>query len=159
MIGSGKSSYALNAAKKGFVIISDDSIVESVHGGDYTLYDKSCQPIYKAVSANILMSALAIGKSVIVDVGNRTRAVRQRWIGLAHMYDVPAYAIHFEKTDPKTHAQRRYDSDPRGLSYEKWLEVAHRHHDIFESVRDSEGFKDEVLASWKEIQSGYTFIP
>jgi predicted kinase len=160
MIASSKSTYALSAAKKGFVIVNDDSLSQSIHGGDYTLYDKTCTPIYKAVGISILTHALTIGKSVVVDVGNRKRHIRQRWIALAHMFDVPSYAIVFPKEVPEVHARRRYDSDHRGISFEKWLEVARRHDLDWQPVLcDQEGFKDVIDVHWPQVSSGWVFVP
>ena len=46
-ISSGKTTYSSQCAREGWVIINDDAIVNAVHGGDYTLYDKQWKPLYK----------------------------------------------------------------------------------------------------------------
>src|ERR1044072_6440344 len=91
-ICSGKSVYASNCAKSGFVVINDDSLVESVHAGNYDLYDKSLKVLYKSVGLNLFTNAIALGRSVVIDTGSRNRKTRQRWVSLAHCFDVPIYA-------------------------------------------------------------------
>ncbi len=157
MISSGKSTYALNAARAGFVVVNDDSICESIHGGDYSLYDKACKTIYKSIGISILTHAIALGKSVVIDTGSRNRTTRARWVSLAKALDVPVYAIEFPIEHPTIHARRRADSDGRGFGYEKWLEVAHRHWEEldFEPIDHREGFTDIIDAHWPMIQQGW----
>lgn len=156
MVGSGKSTYALNCARAGFVVVNDDSIVESVHS-DYGLYDASLKPIYKAVGQTILTHAIALGRPVVIDTGSRNRLTRSRWVSLAKALDVPVFAVVFPFSTPEEHAQRRFDSDSRGYSYDKWLNVIHRHIQEWESVTLSEGFDVVVEADWESISRGWTY--
>lgn len=157
MISSGKSTYASNAAKEGFVVVNDDSLVTAVHGGDYGLYDKTLKPIYKSVGISILTHALSLGRSVVIDTGSRNRTTRARWVSLAKALDVPIFAICFDVQSPVVHAKRRWEVDARGYTYEKWLEVAIRHSEEFEMVNDDEGFNTIVLAEWERVKDGWYF--
>lgn len=58
MIASGKSTYARNAARRGFLVVSEDEIVKLVHGQDYKLYDDALKPIYKTIENQIVGSAI-----------------------------------------------------------------------------------------------------
>jgi dephospho-CoA kinase len=81
-IASGKSTYTKNAAKAGFIVVNDDSLTESLHGGDYGLYSADNKTIYKAVGMSILTHSIAAGKSVVVDTGSRNRRTRSRWVSI-----------------------------------------------------------------------------
>ena len=155
-IASGKSTYAKNCAKAGFVIVNDDAIVNAVHGGDYTLYDKSLKPLYKTVENTIVTTAIGLGKSVVVDRGTNNRSSsRRRWVGLAHSLDVSAQCILFDDDGPEVHARRRSESDGRGHGYDYWLKVAQHHRKHFEQPSFAEGFDGLVLMDWKLTQDGH----
>ena len=157
MIASGKSTYAANCARSGFVVVNDDSLVTSVHGGDYGLYDASLKPLYKSAGLNLFMQAVALGRSVVIDTGSRNRKTRQRWVSLAHAFDVPIYAIAFPVESPEVHARRRADADGRGFGYDKWLAVADHHFEEFEPVSNDEGFQVIVRPQWDDIKSGWHY--
>lgn len=153
-IGSGKSTYAANAARAGCLIVNDDSLVTAVHGGDYSLYDKSLKPIYKSVGQTILTHAAALGRSVVVDTGSRTRLTRARWVSLAKALDLPVIALVFKWEAPQVHAKRRVAADARGYDEAKWLEVAQRHQSEYQTVDMTEGFDATFYADWSEIKEG-----
>lgn len=159
MIASAKSHYAKNAAKQGLIIVNDDDIVTSLHGGDYTLYDKKLKVLYKSIENTIVSFALSIGKSVIIDRGvNISLQGRKRWIALAKSFDVLCEAIVFEKQSPETHAQRRFNHDPRGLSYQFWLNCAKEHNNKYISPSQEEGFNVIHYVTFEEIKSGKVYI-
>ena len=131
-IASGKSTYCKKAADEGFIIINDDAIVNAVHAGNYKLYNEDLKPLYKSTENAILNTALAMKQSVIIDRPNHTAAMRRRYIGIAHSFDVPVHVVMFAWAEPEVHAQRRFDSDSRGLTLEDWLYVANYHQDNYE---------------------------
>jgi predicted kinase len=140
MIASGKSTYAKMRAAEGAVIINDDAIVLAVHGGDYSLYQDSFKPIYKGVELSLLSLAASSHRDVIVDNTNLTSSRRSRWAGLAHAFDYRAVCTHFPKDSVVEHAWRRYKSSNRGISAEKWFDIANRHDSEYECPSLSEGF-------------------
>lgn len=156
-VSSGKSTYAANAARAGCLIVNDDSLVMSVHGGDYSLYDKSLKPIYKSVGQTILTHAAALGRSVVVDTGSRTRLTRARWVSLAKALDLPVVALQFQWEAPEVHAKRRAAADARGYDEAKWLEVARHHASVYQPVGTDEGFDDFRGVVWGEIERGYCY--
>jgi predicted kinase len=142
MIASGKSTFAKELAKQGYVIINDDDIVNMIHGQDYTLYEKDLKPLYKSVAVTTAMTALSMGRSVVVDRGvNIRKKARAVWTALANTFDVDCVAQVFKKDNPLVHAKRRFNHDWRGLSHEKWIEVAIRHDREWQNPHMDEGFK------------------
>lgn len=159
-VASGKSTYSQNAAKSGVVIVNDDAIVLGCHGGDYSLYDKKLKPLYKSCENNLIVTALALGRSVVVDRGvNGRRRSRQRLLGLAHSLDVPVTAVLFQNEGAEVHARRRASSDGRGYGYEYWLRVAEAHEREFEAITESEGFSLVIAAPWSRVSSGWWSNP
>lgn len=158
MIGSGKSSYAKNAAATGALIYNDDELVNMFHGGDYTLYDKELKVLYKSVEHNILGVALALQKTIIIDRGlNVSAKGRRRWISIAKSLDYPCEAIVFKNEGPEVHAHRRTHHNDRGHSYEYWLEVAQHHNDICCEPTLEEGFDKVYHISFEEIKQRRVF--
>ena len=141
MIASGKSTYCKQKGKEGWVVINDDAIVNMLHGGTYTLYNKTWKPLYKAIEDNILHIAIAMNKSVIIDRGvDISIKSRTRWIAIAHSLETPIKAIVFERFTPEIHARRRFESDDRGHDYEYWLNTAKAHSLRYENPTIEEGF-------------------
>lgn len=143
-IASGKSTYCGQRAKDGAIIINDDAIVTMIHGGHYELYSKELKPLYKIVENTILQTAIHMGRDVIIDRPNYSRSMRRRYIGLAKSLDTQVIAILFERSDPLTHAHRRFKSDPRSNTLEHWIEAANRHESLFEIPSLEEGFDDII---------------
>lgn len=144
-IASGKSSYCKQRAKAGAIIINDDSIVEALHAGNYKLYSKELKPLYKAVETQIFLSAVALGRDVIIDRGlSLTKSSRKRWIGLAKSFDQTIIARIFKFDLPYEHAKRRFNSDNRGLDFIYWWNVALCHTAVYQKPTIDEGF-DNVL--------------
>jgi len=140
-IASGKSTYAKEKAQEGFLVLNDDSIVTMLHGGNYNLYEKKLKPIYKSIENSIVSSVLSAGRDIIIDRGvNITRKSRKRWIGIASAFDVESHAIVFPFKELEVHVEQRM-KDPRGLSYEEWMEAVRRHIKEYEVPFVEEGFK------------------
>ncbi len=153
MIASGKSSYAKNAASSGCLIYNDDNLVTMLHGGDYTLYDKNLKVLYKSVEHNIIGTALAMQKTIIIDRGlNVSAKSRQRWINIAKSTESVCEAVVFKNEGPMIHAQRRVHHDARGHSLEYWLEVANTHQSNYSEPSYEEGFDKIHHISFDDIK-------
>lgn len=158
-IASGKSSYCKNAARSGAIIINDDSIVNMLHAGDYTLYDKELKFLYKVTENQILGTSLAMHRTVIIDRGlNVSKRGRQRWIALAKSFDVQCEAIVFHHDKLAVHAKRRFESDNRGHSYEYWLNVANEHNKIYEEPTRDEGFDAVHYINFEDVKCGVIIL-
>lgn len=154
-IASGKSSYCRNAAKAGYVICNDDAIVNLIHGGEYTLYNKEFKSLYKTIENTIVNSAILFGKTVVIDSGrNVNKSRRKRFTSWAKAFGVQCEAIVFKREAPEVHAKRRFDSDNRGRSYEWWLNVAQEHHRKYTRPYKHEGFCQVYEISYEEIMQG-----
>jgi predicted kinase len=158
MIASGKSTYARNAAKSGVICMNDDAIVNMLHADDYTLYDKSLKILYKTIENQIIGTALAMKRVVLVDRGlNVSRRGRRRWLAMAQSYDVPCEAIVFNNEGPEIHAKRRTDCDPRGHDYSYWLDCASHHFREYTEPSLGEGFTNIHFVTFDDIQRGKVF--
>lgn len=154
-ISSSKSTYCKNAAKKGFIILNDDAIVNMLHGGNYILYDENLKLLYKSIENTIISTSLALKRDIIIDRGlNISKNSRKRYISLAKSFDVEIEAIVFKREKPEIHARRRFESDNRGLSYESWLNIAIIHDKQWEEPDKSEGFDKIHYISYEEIKEG-----
>ncbi len=158
-IASGKSTYCRNAAKEGYIICNDDNVVNLVHGGDYTLYNKSNKIIYKSIENQILSSAVAMGKSVIIDRGVDVGvSSRRRWLALASSFDIACEAIMFPVDKPEVHARRRFESDNRNHPLEYWQYVVECHAKRYVMPSKEEGFDAVHYITWDEIQKGKIIV-
>lgn len=144
-IGSGKSTWARKQAEEnGCIVANDDAIVTAIHGGSYGLYNKKYKPLYKGVEQNIISHAICLGLDVVVDRTNYSRKMRARYFSLARSLDCIPVLVLFEWPEPIVSAKARFNSDPRGLSFEVWLEAANRHYKYYQEPDSSlEDFKDE----------------
>lgn len=152
-IASGKSTYANKLAEEGWIIMNDDSIVNAVHNGNYTLYSDALKPLYKSVEDHILHTAVAMGKSVIIDRGlDINSKSRARWIAIGHALDVDVRAVVFELFPPEVHARRRADADARGHSYDYWLMVSNKHASRYIEPSLEEGFDAVEYQKWQVVE-------
>lgn len=151
MIGSGKSTYARRRAKQGALIISHDDLTEMLHG-EYR-YEAELKPAYLAMMRGIAVQAVLAKRDVVIDRTHLTRESRHFWTGCGYLWDVPVVAVTFPILAPEAHAQRRFEADPRGRSYEDWLKVAWHHAEqAWKEPLDGpgEGFARVLLPDGKE---------
>lgn len=158
LIASGKSTYCKHAAKKGYIIVNDDAIVNAVHGGDYNLYSEDLKPLYKSIENHIIGVAIAMKKHIVIDRSlNVSISGRERFISLAKSFDEPTSAVIFPIELPQLHAMRRYMSDSRERSYEHWLKVANEHLTIYCEPLRNEGFAHVNHITYEEVKAGVVF--
>lgn len=145
-IASGKSTLSREMAKNGHIIISDDSIVDMLHGGDNTLYKRDLKPLYKSVEMQIACNAISAGLSVVIDRPNLTSRSRARWVYLARSLDIYPEAIVMPmESDPVIHANRRFVHNSRGWELEDWIKVAKRQFAEYEPI----DIDEECFNCWK----------
>ena len=154
-IASGKSSYSKNAANNGIICVNDDAIVQMLHGNNYSLYNENLKLLYKSIENNVVSTALAMNKQVLIDRGlNCSIRGRKRWLALANSFDVLCEAIIFKNEGSRAHAERRTINDSRGHSFEYWLNVAELHNKEYEEPTVEEGFSAVHYISFEEIKDG-----
>lgn len=144
MIASGKSTYCSARAVEGAIIVSDDAIVQAIHGGNYDLYDSELKSLYHSIEDYIVVYAINNGLDIIVDRTNLTRNSRRRFIEQAEAYSAQIIAVKFRVEMPQIHATRRADSDSRGYDYQRWLDIATEHYNKYEVPTLHEGFNDII---------------
>lgn len=148
-ICSGKSTWCKQRAKDGWIIMNDDSVVTMLHGGNYTLYNKSLKPLYKSIEDHIVHSVVLAQKNLVIDRGlDICVESRKRWISLANSLDTPIQAVVFELFPPEIHAKRRAETDGRGYDYEYWLKVAKSHMSRYKIPTIEEGFVNIEFKKW-----------
>lgn len=123
-IASGKSTLSRDLAKAGCVVVNNDSVVTMLHGGMYELYDEKLKPLYKGIEKFIIEEALKEGIDVVIDRTLAKRKTREAFISLGKKYNAEIMLLETGWGDPAVHAERRFNSDSRGLTYETWLGVA-----------------------------------
>lgn len=140
MIASGKSTYAKKRAREGAVIVNADSIVNAIHADQYTLYTDELKALYKAVETNLVMTAMAMGRDIVIDRTNLDWNSRSRYIAFGRMMNYFVRGVIFPMETPSIHAQRRFQTDPRGISFERWRSVAEKHAASYVMPSMDEGF-------------------
>ena len=139
-IGSGKSTYIKENIKSNTVIVNDDSIVASIHGGYNNLYDPKLKPLYKNIENEIIHFAKVLNLNVIIDRPNTTKNTRSRYISIARSLDMKIECVVFPLYDYKTHAERRFKSDSRDRSKEEWESIARTKQENYEKPHPIEQF-------------------
>lgn len=137
-IACGKSTYALTKAKTGAIIVSDDSIVNSLHI-ENTLYQKKLKPLYKHIENEIIKYCLENKIDVVIDRRCHKRKTRLRYVEWCKKYKTECTYVVFPRVDHMTLAKRRFEKDSRGWSLEDWIKVAKRTEDEFDYVHPMEG--------------------
>lgn len=149
MIASGKSIYARRRANPadgspGAMIVCHDDLTEMLHGA--YRYEPGLRVCYRQMEDWLARTALAHGRDIVIDRTHLTRESRARWLTFARTLDLPTpvavVAVAFPIESPKVYAGRRFDVDPRGRSYEDWLQVARHHFEqaLAEPLGEDEGF-------------------
>lgn len=155
MIASGKSTYCEHAARKDYICVNDDSIVNLIHCNQYGKYNQKFKRLYKGIENYIITHGLDLNLDIIIDRGLCVSAKgRARFIALANSFDADCEAIIFPLDIPEVHARRRYQSDTRGYDYDYWFEVARHHFSIYSRPTLEEGFTKIHDITWEQIQSG-----
>lgn len=121
-IGSGKSTYTKAMASTGYLIVNDDSLVDSIHAGMNYLYKPELKSLYKQLDHTILFFGLSRNYNVIIDRPNLNPKTRRRYIEIAHSLDAKVKCILFPFLSKEEHISRRMNNN-RGYNREKWESV------------------------------------
>ena len=145
--GSGKSTWAREAADAGAVVVCADDIRSMLHGGKYE-FDKTLEGVVgltiDAVFAELAEVLYHSNASIIIDETHlmhvrrtRTYARIREWHSIGGQKKVPTILVPFN-ADAETCLDRRR-SGGKGIAFEKW-------HQVIVSMRDSieEPCQDEL---------------
>ena len=150
MIASGKSTWARERARQGWLVMNDDAVVNMLHGGEYVLYDKDLRPLYKSIEDHVVHAAVLLKRDLVIDRGlDIDSTARKRWIALARSLDVPVRAVSFEVYPPEIHGERRFKKDARGHTLQYWIDVAEAHAKRYDYPSVHEGFHEVIEKKWE----------
>lgn len=99
---SGKSTYAKNLQRQGWVRVSLDDLRLALHG---QTYKAEAEPLVWTNAELMVRSLLKSGHKVIVDTTNRDRERRKRWIRVAKEFGL-TLEIFLVETDFETCIER-----------------------------------------------------
>lgn len=157
MIASGKSTYARRRADEGALVVCHDDLCRMLHAGlpvgpAACGYDPDLRTCYRKIEEAIARLAIEFDRDVVIDRTHLTRESRERWLtfarwpSFAEWSQPPVVAVAFPIMTPHFHARRRVEADPRGRSYDEWLDVAwhHRGQAEAEPLAEDEGFAEII---------------
>lgn len=140
-IASGKSTYSKKRAEQGAIVISRDSITQSLTGGLRSWQnDDKFLTLYEIVQRTAIVRAADLGFDVVVDGTPNTKDDRAKFIDMARTYGFDIHAVVFPRDHPLVHAKRRFEHDAREYDLDRWIAVAEYHNSVYEEVSDEEGF-------------------
>ena len=145
-IGSSKSTYAKELTKKGFYVISRDSLRYMIGGGTY-LFDSKTEPMIMAMTLSCLEIALGYGLNIVLDETNMTRKIRRQYINIAKYndYDYEIEAHIMPKISKREAVDRRVNDGGHGTpDRSKWEEVWELFDSKYEEPKTDEGFSKIV---------------
>ena len=145
-IGSGKSTLCKRYIKKGFVVISRDSLRYMIGAGEY-IFDLKYEPAIHAANLAILESFLAWGHNVVMDEVNVSRKLRSAYISIArgmisHEYKITGIVL--PRLSKEVSVQRRLQSPHGNFPRSTWEQVWENFNRMYESPTKSEGF-DKII--------------
>lgn len=157
-IASGKTTWAKKKAKEdpSFLIFDMDSIVTMLHG-DYLLYSTECKPIYDSIEFHAISKIIKSGKNVIVDRLNHMVSRRAKYVDLASELGVTVEVVLFPRVSPEEHATRRFNSENRGYTFERWLSVAEKIDREWQEPSASEGVDLSYVVDFDQIKENGNF--
>lgn len=143
-IGSGKSTLTKKYSKKGYVVISRDSLRYGIGGGNY-IYNEDYEGIIWEAEELLLERFLQLNRNIIVDGVGVSKKLRNRYLINKDFY--PCYkfkCIELPKLTKEESVQRRLQSNHGTTSKEVWYEVWEKFNSMYKEPTLDEGF-DEVI--------------
>lgn len=139
-IGTGKSTIASKYAKRGYVIINNDDIVNMIHGGEYGLYNFEINHVYKSVTNAILKSAMKLNQNIVIDRTLMSKNDRKFYIDIAKKNNYTVKCIDFGPGNQESLNRRCQEKSNRGTTSKTWEIVHNKFYRIYEKPEYSEGF-------------------
>jgi len=138
-IGTGKSTVASKLAlNHNYIIINDDSLITSLHGGNY-MYKQELKNFYKLAKQQMARCASLYGLNCVLDGTFITREKRKRWLKIISS---PVICLDFGPGNNISLKRRQNNS--RGKSLERW-EIVHKLFKYqYEQPSITEGFEKVI---------------
>jgi predicted kinase len=121
LVGSGKSTWANAQAKNSsnLFVINKDALRQMLYG-EYA-YRPESESVIRVTAENIFRLCLGRETSVIIDETNLTRKKRDEYLKIARVYRAETTLVVFPEKE--WNLLNRMDSDPRGITMDKWSQV------------------------------------
>jgi len=147
-IGSGKSTLARTYTAKGCVIVARDALRYNIGGGEY-IFDLKLEQAIWSTEFDMVENFMKTYVNIIIDEVGLTRAMRERYINLAHKYKYGTTALVLPEISMKESVDRRMKS-PHGQPNRKLWEGIYKKFDSqYESPVSDEGFDSIIkLKRW-----------
>lgn len=142
-IGCGKSLLASKFAKKGYVVVNNDSLTTMIGGGDYGLYDPAKGDIYHAAEQTIIEESLKTGFSVVIDRTCMSEKKRNKFIEIGKKYK--ANIISYNWGPGTIEGMERRNKNHLGISASTWKSTFDYMFKSYEVPIMSEGFDELCL--------------
>ena len=146
-IGSGKSTLCRQYIKKGFIVISRDSLRYMIGAGEY-IFDQKYEPAIHAANLAILEQFLAWGHNVVMDEVNITKNLRAAYIKRAQtisqyrQYKITGIVL--PRLSKEVSVERRLRSPHGNFPRSTWEQVWENFNRMYESPTKTEGF-DKII--------------
>jgi len=141
-IGSGKSTLVQEYIKKGYIVISRDSLRYGIGGGQYK-FDYDLEPVIWETELTMFKLFLLLGKNIIIDEVGISKLMRKRYLDIVRLPFYPNYSvicIEMPKLSRKEAIDRRM-KDPHGQPDRQiWEDVWEKFNNQYETPTKEEGF-------------------
>lgn len=124
-IASGKSTYAKLRVQEGWFCVSDDAIINMLLADQYHMYKREYEQLITKLMHVVTRRLVSAEKNIVIDSAWNIALV-QRLEYKVLFPETKVLETEFPREAPEVHARRRVEHDPRGGTYETWLEVAQR---------------------------------
>jgi predicted kinase len=137
-VGEGKTTLAKKYQKKGYVVISKDSLRYCIGAGNY-IYNYKYEPIIWKIEERMLEAFMELGVNIVVDSICVSKRIRKRYINIAkyNNYKVKCYIL--PKLSMKEAVDRRMQNPHGQYNRSIWRRVWKRFDKVYEEPKLSEG--------------------
>ncbi len=145
-IGTGKTTYAPQYVKKGYVAIARDTLRYAIGDGKY-IYNPQYEPIIFTIERFMFHQFLIKGVNIIVDEVGVSKEMRKHYIEEAKRFGYKITAIEMPHLTMKEAVDRRMNNPHQQNDRKLWEQVYAKFEAMYEEPTKEEGF-DEIENLW-----------
>ncbi len=149
-IGSGKSTYTKKYQKKGYVIISRDSLRYGIGAGNY-VYNENYEPIIFKTEEYLFENFCSKQVNLVIDEINVSKKMRERYISIGKIYNYEIIAVRFPKLNRDTSVERRLINNHGDIPKTIWRQVWSRFNTLYKNPTKKEGFNKIIKLKKKDV--------
>jgi len=149
-IGSGKSTYLKKYQKKGYIIISRDSLRYGIGAGNY-IYNENYEPIIFKTEEYLFENFCSEQVNLVIDEINMSKKMRERYISIGKAYNYEIIAVNFPILKRDIAVERRLFKNHGDTSKTIWRQVWSRFNHLYETPNKREGFHKIIKLKKKDI--------